>query len=161
MAPQKKAPIPCTQHDHSECMKTAISRAHKVCKENNARLTPIREKVLELVWQSHNPLGAYDILAMLSKDGKPAAPPTVYRALDFLVNQGLVHRIASQNAFVGCSLSSGPHVSQFLLCRDCGVAIEIEAPAITEAITHNADQYGFSIDADTIEISGLCQCCQK
>lgn len=161
MANKKTAPIPCTQHDHAECMKTALERAKKVCQENNARLTPIREKVLELIWQNHNPLGAYDILAMLGKDGKAAAPPTVYRALDFLVAQGLVHRIASQNAFVGCSLSSHSHVSQFLLCRDCGVAIEIEAPAITKAIASNADQYGFSIDTDTIEISGLCQCCQK
>lgn len=161
MTNQKTAPIPCTKHDHKKCMKAALERAKKICHENSARLTPIREKVLELIWQSHNPLGAYDILAMLSKNGKTAAPPTVYRALDFLVDQGLVHRIASQNAFVGCSLSSHPHVSQFLLCRDCGVAIEIEAPAITETIAHNADQYGFSIDADTIEISGLCQCCQK
>lgn len=161
MTKHNKAPIPCTQHNHKECMKTALQRARQVCQDNKVRLTPIREKVLELIWQSHNPLGAYDVLGMLSKEGKMAAPPTVYRALDFLVAQGLVHRIASLNAFVGCSLSSHPHVSQFLLCRDCGVAIEIEAPTITEAIAHNASQYGFRIDAETIEISGLCQCCQK
>lgn len=160
MANQKTTPIPCRDHDHDKCMSDAIQRARQICQANNARLTPIRERVLELIWQSHNPLGAYDILAMLGNDGKPAAPPTVYRALDFLLAQGLVHRIASQNAFVGCSLSSHPHVSQFLLCRDCGVAIEIEAPAITKAIAHNADQYGFRIDNETIEISGLCQCCQ-
>jgi len=142
-------------------MDSALERARRVCEENQVRLTPIREKVLRLVWQSHNPLGAYDILPMLSKDGKVAAPPTVYRALDFLVAQGLVHRIASKNAFVGCSLASTQHISQFLLCRKCGVAIEIEAPAITEAIAHNADQYGFQIDNETIEISGLCQCCQS
>jgi len=142
-------------------MDNALQRARKVCEENKVRLTPIREKVLLLVWQSHNPLGAYDILPMLSENGKVAAPPTVYRALDFLVAQGLVHRIASLNAFVGCSISSDQHVSQFLLCRKCGVAIEIVAPAITKAITHNADQYGFQIDNESIEISGLCQCCQS
>jgi Fur family transcriptional regulator, zinc uptake regulator len=142
-------------------MDNALQRARKVCEENKVRLTPIREKVLLLVWQSHNPLGAYDILPMLSENGKVAAPPTVYRALDFLVAQGLVHRIASLNAFVGCSISSDQHVSQFLLCRKCGVAIEIVAPAITKAIAHNADQYGFQIDNESIEISGLCQCCQS
>jgi len=161
MTKQNTTPIPCTPHNHEHCMDSALERARRVCEENQVRLTPIREKVLRLVWQSHNPLGAYDILPMLSKDGKVAAPPTVYRALDFLVAQGLVHRIASKNAFVGCSLASTQHISQFLLCRKCGVAIEIEAPAITEAIAHNADQYGFQIDNETIEISGLCQCCQS
>lgn len=160
MTEKKSAPIPCQNHDHSHCLESALTRARKVCDDNRVRLTPIREKVLSLVWQSHNPLGAYDILAMLGEDGKVAAPPTVYRALDFLVSQGLVHRIASLNAFVGCSLSSRQHVSQFLLCRKCGVAIEIEAPDITNTIAKNADQYGFSIDNETIEISGLCQCCQ-
>lgn len=161
MATIKKAPIPCTQHNHQDCLNNALERARSVCKKNNARLTPIRERVLELIWQSHNPLGAYDILAKLNEDGKNAAPPTVYRALDFLLAQGLVHRISSQNAFVGCSLTSHPHVSQFLLCRQCGVAIEIESSAVTEAIAKNAIEYGFKIDADTIEISGLCQCCQE
>lgn len=154
-------PIPCSKHDHNRCMDSALQHARKVCEENKVRLTPIREKVLRLVWQSHNPLGAYDILPMLSENGKAAAPPTVYRALDFLVAQGLVHRIASLNAFVGCSVWSDKHVSQFLLCRKCGVAIEIEAPAITQAIAHNADQYGFETDNESIEISGLCQCCQS
>jgi len=160
MTKKTTAPIPCQTHDHSHCLDSALERAHKVCADKRVRLTPAREKVLRLVWKSHNPLGAYDILAMLSEDGKVAAPPTVYRALDFLVAQGLVHRIASLNAFVGCSLSSHPHVSQFLLCRDCGVAIEIEAPDITHTIAKNADQFGFRIDNETIEISGLCQCCQ-
>lgn len=161
MTKKTTTPIPCSQHDHKKCKKNALQRARQVCQKNKVRLTPIREKVLELIWQSHKPLGAYDILGMLSKEGQTAAPPTVYRALDFLLAQGLVHRIASQNAFIGCSLSSHPHVSQFLLCRDCGVAIEIEAPAITDAIAENAHQYGFSIDQNTIEISGLCQCCQR
>jgi Fur family zinc uptake transcriptional regulator len=131
-----------------------------VCQDKQVRLTPIREKVLQLVWQSHRPLGAYEILPMLSENGKAVAPPTVYRALDFLVTHGLAHRIASLNAFVGCSLSSAQHGSQFLLCRKCGVAIELEAPAITQAIAHNADQHRFKIDNESIEISGLCQCCQ-
>ena len=161
MTEQITTPIPCSKHDHNRCMDSALQRARRVCEENKVRLTPIREKVLRLVWQSHNPLGAYDILPMLSENGKVAAPPTVYRALDFLVAQGLVHRIASLNAFVGCSVSSDQHVSQFLLCRKCGVAIEIEAPAITKAIAHNADQYGFQTDNESIEISGLCQCCQS
>ena len=113
-----------------------------------------------MIWQSHKPLGAYDILGMLSEGDKVVAPPTVYRALEFLVSHGLAHRIESKNAFVGCSLSTSEHVCQFLLCRECGIAIEMESPAIANAIQRNANQYGFRIDNETIEITGLCQRCR-
>jgi hypothetical protein len=95
--------------------------------------------VLELVWQSHKPLGAYDILAVLSEqDGRRAAPPTVYRALDFLLENGLVHRIASLNAFIGCSHPEHAHQGQFLICRECHAAIELEQKSISDAIIASA-----------------------
>lgn len=90
-----KTPLACQPHDHSQCVSTALAEADALCARQGVRLTELRRRVLELVWQSHKPLGAYDILAVLSEtDGRRAAPPTVYRALDFLQENGLVHRIA-------------------------------------------------------------------
>jgi len=91
-----KTPLACTPHDHDHCVSHALAEADSLCARQGVRLTALRKRVLELVWQSHRPLGAYDILAVLSEqDGRRAAPPTVYRALDFLLENGLVHRIAS------------------------------------------------------------------
>jgi len=125
------------------------------------RLTALRRRVLELVWQSHKPLGAYDILAVLSdQDGRRAAPPTVYRALDFLLENGLVHRIASLNAFIGCNHPEHAHQGQFLICRECHVALELEQPAISQAIVQSAADVGFKVEGQTVEVVGLCSACQ-
>ena len=94
-------------HDHDACVDDAMARAEAICGAQGARLTPMRRRVLELVWNGHRPRGAYDILEDLASDGKKPAPLTVYRALDFLVEQGLVHRLESLNAFVGCADSGG------------------------------------------------------
>lgn len=92
-----KTPLASRPHDHSHCVHTALSEADTLCTQKGLRLTALRRRVLELVWQSHKPLGAYDILGVLSEqDGRRAAPPTVYRALDFLLENGLVHRIAQR-----------------------------------------------------------------
>ena len=92
------------EHDHRVCVKDALEQATAICAKRGARLTPIRRRVLELIWASHKPSGAYDILEALSQEsrGKRIAPPTVYRALDFLLEQGLIHRLESLNAFIGC-----------------------------------------------------------
>ena len=90
--------LPYRPHNHQACVNQALDDARHICQQHNARLTPTRQRVLELIWQSHRPLGAYDVLAQLAAEGQNAAPPTVYRALDFLQQHGLVHRIASLNA---------------------------------------------------------------
>ena len=108
-----------TRHDHRHCLKDALDRAAALCRDRGVRLTPIRRRVLELVWSGHRPLGAYDILDALQAERRGAAPPTVYRALDFLREQGLVHRIESRNSFVGCPDPDTPHGGQFLICRTC------------------------------------------
>ena len=103
-------PLASRPHDHSHCVTHALGEAESLCTKSGVRLTDLRRRVLELVWQSHKPLGAYDILAVLSEqDGRRAAPPTVYRALDFLLENGLVHRIASLNAFIGCNHPGHAH----------------------------------------------------
>ncbi len=94
------------------------------------------------------------------EDGRRAAPPTVYRALDFLLENGLVHRIASLNAFVGCSHPAHAHQSQFLICRSCSAAVELEQTAISEAIVRGAKGVGFAVENQTVEVVGLCAGCQ-
>ena len=103
------------EHDHEHCIDHALEQAAAICQKNGQRLTTLRQTVLKLVWSSHRPVGAYDILAMLSKgQERPVAPPTVYRALDFLLEQELIHRIASLNAYIGCNSPDSPHDGTFL-----------------------------------------------
>ncbi|WP_296267211.1 zinc uptake transcriptional repressor Zur [Pseudomonas sp. UBA6562] len=155
-------PLAHRPHDHSRCVHSALTEADDLCARQGLRLTALRRRVLELVWQSHKPLGAYDILAVLSEqDGRRAAPPTVYRALDFLLENGLVHRIASLNAFIGCTHPEHAHQGQFLICKGCHVALELEQASISEAILASAAEVGFSVENQTVEVVGLCGNCRS
>ena len=154
-------PLAARPHDHSRCVSHALAEAEAICARQGLRLTALRKRVLELVWASHKPLGAYDILGVLSdEDGRRAAPPTVYRALDFLLENGLVHRIASLNAFVRCSHPEHSHQGQFLICRACHAATELEQPAISQAIVEGAAGVGFAVESQTVEVVGLCAGCK-
>jgi Fur family zinc uptake transcriptional regulator len=146
-------------HDHDRCIADALGMAEEVCQKRGARLTPLRRRVLELVWNSHRPVGAYTILDDLREGDKGAAPPTVYRALDFLMEQGLIHRIESLNAFVGCDHPEDRHVSQFLICTRCNAAVEIEDRGIANAVKKSAAEAGFSVNRFTIELQGTCPAC--
>lgn len=155
------APLANRPHDHAHCVHAALTEADTLCEQKGLRLTALRRRVLELVWQSHKPLGAYDILGVLSEqDGRRAAPPTVYRALDFLLENGLVHRIASLNAFMGCVHPEHAHQGQFLICRLCHTAVELEHPAISQAINQGAATVGFEVETQTVEVVGLCASCK-
>ncbi|MBO9480416.1 MULTISPECIES: Fur family transcriptional regulator [Gammaproteobacteria] len=152
---------PYRDHNHQHCIKDALNKARLLCRSRNIRLTPLRERVLELVWQSHCPVGAYEILAELTQgESKPAQPPTVYRALDFLREQGLVHRLSSINAYIGCCHPSTPHNSCFLICTQCRTTIEIEHPAIEHSLEDCASEHGFIIADTSIELAGLCTNCK-
>ncbi|AHG43192.1 Fur family transcriptional regulator [Pseudomonas syringae CC1557] len=154
-------PLASRPHDHSHCVHSALAEADALCTKQGLRLTTLRRRVLELVWQSHKPLGAYDILAVLSEeDGRRAAPPTVYRALDFLLENGLVHRIASLNAFTGCNHPTHAHQGQFLICRVCHAAIELQHPAISASVVDAATGVGFAVEGQTVEIVGVCAGCK-
>jgi Fur family zinc uptake transcriptional regulator len=157
-----QAPLASRPHDHSHCVSHALAEAETICARQGLRLTALRKRVLELVWHSHKPLGAYDILGVLSEeDGRRAAPPTVYRALDFLLENGLVHRIASLNAFIGCNQPQHAHQGQFLICRSCNAAIELEQPAISQAIIAEAAGVGFIVEGQMVEVVGLCAGCRE
>lgn len=149
-------------HDHHSCVADALSRAEAVCAGNGARLTPLRRRVLELVWSDHRPRGAYALLeALENAEEKKVAPLTVYRALDFLVEQGLVHRIESLNAYLGCTAPGSGHAGQFLVCEMCGTATELDDPRIADAVTASAADRGFAVRRQTVEVSGVCRDCRN
>ncbi len=148
-------------HDHKHCQSEALAKAEALCEERGARLTPLRRKVLELVWNSHQPIGAYAILDQLRDGDRGAAPPTVYRALEFLLEQGLIHKLESLNAFIGCDHPQDRHVSQFLICTKCGSAVEIQDSGISTAVKKSAAAAGFSVSRLTIELQGVCPNCAK
>ena len=147
-------------HDHGRCIADALRTADALCAARGVRLTKLRRRVLELVWTSHAPIGAYDVLRRLSQEHDGAAPPTVYRALDFLLEQGLIHRIESLNAFVGCIDPRAPHVGQFLICDDCGSAAELHDLRIDRAISRASAEADFTVERSTVEVRGLCPDCR-
>ncbi|UTW48373.1 Fur family transcriptional regulator [Bacterioplanoides sp. SCSIO 12839] len=147
-------------HDHHACVDSAVQTAKQLCASEGARLTPIRQRVLELVWQSHKPVGAYDLLPTLAQEGFNSAPPTVYRALDFLLELGLVHRINSLNAFVGCSHPGESHPSCFFVCNQCGEAQELHASQIDQVSAQVEAMLGVKVQQQTTELMGLCPRCQ-
>ncbi len=148
------------EHNHSHCIEQALGQARSLCKARKQRLTAIRELVLRLIWQSHRPLGAYELLPALAEAGFNSAPPTVYRALDFLQAQGLVHRIASLNAFIGCPSPDEAHDGCFLICESCRTVVELAADSIINTVQQEAQAMGFAVRQQTIEISGLCPNCR-
>jgi len=153
------APFPCEGHDHDRCVDDALSAAVLRCADKGAALTPLRRRVLELVWASHGPVRAYDILDRLRGERRGAAPPTVYRALDFLLAHGLIHRIESLNAYVGCGDPQRSHRGQFLICRACGAVAELDDPGISRAVADRARGLGFGVERQTVEVTGLCPRC--
>ncbi len=147
-------------HDHLTCIADALARAEALCEDRGARMTALRRRILKLVWDSHSPIGAYAILDRLRAEAiRRAAPPTVYRALDFLLEQGLIHRIESLNAYVGCDYPEQRHVTQFLICTACGAAQELADPSILARVKESAGNSGFHVARVNIEALGLCPRC--
>lgn len=136
-----------------------LGRAEALCRERGARLTPQRRTVLELVCEADRPLSAYEILDLMRERVANPAPPTVYRALDFLLDQGLVHKLETLHAFVGCSHPEHPHSSQFLICADCGEVSELEDDAVSASLGSAASAAGFVPKRRVVEVIGTCARC--
>jgi len=153
--------FPTPDHNHTVCISAAIKHAEAHCKENGARLTAQRKRVLEIVWENHRPIGAYEILDRLAAFGSRPAPMTVYRALDFLQSQGLIHRIASLNAFIGCGHPGNDHCAQFLICRECKSVAEIADPGMQAAMVQSAAASGFHLHKPLVELEGICAHCHE
>ncbi len=137
----------------------ALSHAEALCTARGVRLTPLRRRVLELVQSRTEAVKAYDLLAQLSTEDHAAKPPTVYRALDFLLEQGLIHRVDSLNAFVGCNHPDTPHAAHLLLCARCGRVEELHSNAVDAAIAKAVAATGFVARHARLEVQGLCAAC--
>ncbi len=147
------------RHDHDRCIAVATAAAEALCADRKVRLTPVRRRVLEILLQQHRAMGAYDILGRLGAEGFGSQPPVVYRALEFLVAHGLVHRIERLNAFVACARPGAPHAPAFMICHACDSVAEAlpDAGALGDA----ARAAGFRIERTVVEAEGLCPACQE
>jgi Fur family zinc uptake transcriptional regulator len=153
--------FPAPDHDHGRCATAAIAHAEQLCAARAQRLTPMRRHVLEALLASHRPLGAYEIIERLADPGRPA-PITVYRALDFLRDNGLVHRIESRNAFVACVHNHADNdIVVFFLCERCGAVGEAPGGAVAETLKASARAVGFAPKSPVIEIAGICAHCRE
>lgn len=137
-----------------------INKAEKLCEQRGARLTPARREVFELLAGQDGAIGAYDLLDKLKGAVPNAKPPTIYRALDFLQEQGFVHKISSSNSYVLCSHFDHHHPVQMLICEGCGAVQEIQSDGVYDALRKQAQNHGFAVASQTIEAHGLCHHCQ-
>jgi len=149
--------------DHRAHAAEALERAERICKERGLRLTPIRRQALEALHADHRPVGAYDLADRISPaGGRRLAPISIYRALDFLVEQGFVHRLSSKNAYVACLHGHGANdIVAFLICEACGGVDEDSSPAMKKAVAAITEIRQFSPSHQMVEIVGLCEHCRN
>lgn len=136
-----------------------IAEVASVCRERGLRLTHLREQVLRLIADAERPVKAYALLEQMRDERGPVAPPTVYRALDFLLEHGFIHKLESINAFVGCHQPRQQHSVPFLICKRCLATVELEEEAVTQLLMQQARALGFEPHAQTLEVHGLCADC--
>lgn len=148
-------------HDHSACMRGTLDRAEAVILERGLRLTPVRRRTLEILLERHGAMGAYEILERLSADGFGHQPPVAYRALDFLVDNGLAHRIRRLNAFAACQHPGEDHHAAFLICRECNAVAEVAGDQVRDALVASSAETGFNLERTSIEALGLCPGCTQ
>ena len=148
-------------HDHSRCTGDVMARAEAVSAERGLRLTPVRRRTLEILLEDHRALGAYEVLERLAAEGFGRQPPVVYRALDFLVDHGLAHRIRRLNAFAACMHPGEPHQPAFLICDSCNTVAEAPAARVRAALEAAAAEIGFAVARSSIEATGRCPACRK
>lgn len=137
-----------------------LARAEAACARRGARLTDVRRTVLKLILEAREPIGAYALLDRLKNQSGHGKPPTIYRALDFLLGQGLIHRVERLNAFVGCHEEADrPHPVQFLICGTCGAVTEFEDAAVSKAVESAAEKHDFRVARTIVEVEGECSPC--
>lgn len=152
--------MPCNsaaaKHDHP----TQLRIAEQICAQNGTQLTALRREVLELILKAEAPLTAYQLLDQLKAIRKSAVPPTIYRSLEFLLENGLIHKIERINAFVSCADADHQHSdAQFLICKHCGNVAELEDHAISAALAKAVSRHNFTPYRAVVEIDGLCANC--
>jgi len=154
--------FPDPHHDHDQCVEDALTRAERACGGRGLRLTPLRRRVLEILAQSHAPVGAYEIVEKLAASGEAVPAMSVYRALDFLTAENLAHRIESRNAFLACTAGhERAEPVMFLLCEKCGAVAEMQAAAFSRDVAKATKAAGFEARSSIVEVSGICGPCRK
>ena len=155
-------PRPCTdsncrgQHAPAERVALAMS----LCGARGVQLTTLRRQVLELLWESGGPTGAYELIEALKlRDSRPVGPPTVYRALEFLMSQGFVSKIESRNAYVPCAHPERRHDCLFFICAECGASAELEDPRVEQLVAEDAAELEFRVTRRMVEVEGTCATC--
>ncbi|GLK63186.1 Fur family transcriptional regulator [Paracoccus kondratievae] len=152
---------PFHDHDHARCASAVLARAEEQARAEGVRLTPVRRRALEILLESHRAMGAYEVLERLSAEGFGKQPPVAYRALDFLVEQGLAHRVQRLNAYAACLSDERNHSPAFLICRGCEQVAEADSTKLRTALQHLAGSSGFLIERSTVELLGLCDRCRE
>ena len=147
-------------HDHGRCAAELMARAERACVRHNARLTSLRRDVLGAVGESHRAAGAYELIERLARIGPRPAPISIYRALEFLGDIGLVHRVESRNAFVACSRAHEAGRAVLMVCERCGTVDELEAASVFDGLDVLSSAEGFETRRAVIELSGRCAPCQ-
>jgi Fur family zinc uptake transcriptional regulator len=147
-------------HDRAACAAQMLARAETAAAARGLRLTPVRRRTLEILLEAHRAVGAYDLLDRLAAEGFGRQPPVVYRALDFLVEAGLAHRVQRLNAFAACMHPGEAHQPAFLICRACNAVAEAAAAPVRVALETAAAVHGFAAERVTLEALGLCSTCR-
>lgn len=142
-------------------MAEALASAEALVARNGLRMTPVRRRTLEILLERHGAMGAYEVLERLAEDGFGHQPPVAYRALDFLVENGLAHRIQRLNAFAACNHPGQEHHAAFLICRGCNAVAEVPAEPLRAALETSAAGMGFTVERASIEALGLCPACRE
>lgn len=151
----------CMAYMTTRMQGNGLAEAESLCPAAGARLTPLRKEVLKLILTAAGPMGAYDLLAKIkSESDRPAAPPTVYRTLDFLLEKGLIHRLTSINAYIRRHPREGHQVA-FLICTECRTVKEASAQGLLQQLDELSASDHFTAQDSIIEISGICQQCSK
>lgn len=154
-------PLGFARHDHANCVKSGLSAADARCTSEGLRLTAVRRKVLEILLHEHRAIGAYAILDRLREDGFGSQPPVAYRALDFLVANGLAHKIERLNAFIACAHPDEAHAPAFMICRLCDAVAEAQSSPARGALGEAARATGFVIERTVVEAEGVCPACAE
>ena len=148
-------------HDHPHEPERLLAEVAAVCSDRGLRLTPVRHRVLELIGLERKPIKAYDLLDRLRAERDGAAPPTVYRALDFLLEHGFIHKLESVNSYTSCHHPRERHTVPFLICDVCSGATELCDDRVGALLIEQARSVGFLPEAQTVEVHGVCKRCRE
>jgi len=148
-------------HNHQNCCGEVLEQAHNLATNAGLRLTPVRRRTLEILLEEHRAMGAYEVLERLVEDGFGKQPPVAYRALEFLVENGLAHRIRRLNAFAACMTPGQSHAPAFFICEVCDGVAEVQDVSVRQAVDAAAAGIGFQVRRANVEVVGTCPSCRE